>query len=272
MFAPTRLTRSVSEGIRISLGTPSLTLGVSASNAEKTNMESQTPTQKPPQLPSDTVRGLVSLFLIIHLFALTVSLAAYVSASLVQRQLVIAMGPYLRTFNFELTHAFPAVARLHLTHANPTDVDFRVSGTVKLPDGKSQTWEIPRTRLFPPTRYRRDQTLANVVGGLTESENESQESLLPRALAAAELKKAGARKGEVTVTAHYLQEITDLKASETKLRDPFDASYYRPVFAADVLANAAGVVSLLKSTAKGEVAPVTGAGGNTSKSTPQKQP
>ena len=234
----------------------------------KNNMESQTPTQKPPQLPSETVRGLVSIFLIVHLFALTISLAAYVSASLFQRQLVTAMAPYLRTFNFELTHAFPAVARLHLTHASPTDVDFRVSGTVKLPDGKKQTWEIPRGGLFPPIRYRRDQTLANVVGGLTESENENQESLLPRALAGGELKKLAARTGTITVTAHYLQELNDLKATETKLRDPFDASYYQPVFDANVVANHAGVVSLLKSAAKGEVAPVTGAGGNPSQSVP----
>ncbi len=203
-----------------------------------------------------------------HLFAVAAALSSYVSASLVQRQLVNGLRPYLRTLNFDLTHVFPAVARLHLTHAGPVDVDFRLTGETDLPDGKKQAWQIPRSGLFPPTRYQRDQALANVVGCLMESESEELESILPRALAAAELRKLGAKKGSITVTAHYLQELNDLKAAESSRRDPFDASYYRVVFDARVIAAVLGGVDLHKSAAKGEVAPVTGAGGKSSKSVP----
>lgn len=226
---------------------------------------------KPTQLPSETVRGLVSLFLVIHLFAIGVALASYASASVLERQLATTLRPYLRTFNFDLTHVFPAVARLHLTHAGTSDIDFRITGEAKLPDGKSGTWQLPRAGLFPPIRHSRDQALANVVGGLMERENDEQEALLPRALAAAELRRTGAKSGKIAVTAHYLLDLEDLNAPETKLRNPFDASYYRTVFEARVITNRTGDVDLLKFAAKGEVAPVTGARGGPAKSPASKK-
>lgn len=226
----------------------------------------QSENTSPPNLPSEGIRGIVSLLLVIHLFALAVALGSYTSASMLQRQLSATLRLYTRTFNFDLAHVFPAVARLHLTHAGPGDVDFQITGEAKLPNGTKQPWQLPRAGLFPPTRSNRDQALANVVGGLMENENEEQEALLPRALAAAELRKAGAKSGTITVTAHYLLELEDLNAPETSRRDPLDASYYRPVFQASVIASSNGGVDLLKAVGKGEVAPVTAASGNTSKS------
>jgi hypothetical protein len=222
---------------------------------------------KPPELPSEGVRGIVSLLLVVHLFAIVVVLGSYTSASMLQRQLAATLRLYTRTLNFDLTHVFPAVARLHLTHAGPSDVDFTITGTANLKGGTKQPWQLPRPGLFPPIRANRDQALANVVGGLMDEENDEQESLLPLALASAELRKAGAKSGSITVTAHYLLELEDLNAPETNRRNPFDASYFRNVFQANVIAERNGRFSLLKSVGKGEVAPVTGASGNTSKST-----
>ena len=233
-------------------------------------MNAPSSTPSPPKLPSETVRGLVSLLIFVHLLALIVAMGSYTSASVFQRQLVTALRPYIRTLNFDLAHVFPTVARLHLTHAGPSDVDFQIAGEAKLPSGEFSKWQLPREGLFPPIRGTRDQTLANVVGGLLEADQEEREALLPRALAAAELRKADAKSGTITVIAHYLLEIEDLKSPDTKLRNPFDANYFRPVFAASVIATPFGGVDLLKSVGKGEVAPVTGASGNTSKSTPAK--
>jgi hypothetical protein len=221
-------------------------------------------TSKPPELPSEGVRGIVSLLLVVHLFAVVVVLASYTSASLLQVQLAKTLRPYTRTLNFDLTHVFPAVARLHLTHAGPTDVDFTVTGTANV-KGAKQPWQLPRPSLFPPIRANRDQALANVVGGLMDEENDEQEALLPLALASAEIRKAGAKSGAVTVTAHYLIELEDLKSLEAARKDPFDASHYRNVFQANVIQERNGSFSVLKSVGKGEVAPVTGAGGNTAK-------
>ena len=234
-------------------------------------MATPSPSPQPPQLPSETVRGFVSLLIFVHLLALIVALASYTRASVFQQQLLTAFRPYVRTLNFDLAHVFPSSARLHLTHAGPGDVDFRISGKAKLPSGEFSDWQLPRPGLFPPIRGTRDQTLANVVGGLLESEQEERETMLPRALAAAELRRAGAKSGTVTVTAHYLLEIDDLNSPETQLRDPFNANYFRSVFDASVIARSAGGVDLLKSVGKGEVAPVTGASGSTSKSTSAKK-
>jgi hypothetical protein len=213
-----------------------------------------------PQLPPESVRGFVSLLLIIHLFAIGIGLAAYTSASPVERRLVATLAPYLRTFNFDLTHVFPAVARLHLSHAGPSDIDFTITGTVRLPDKQSADWTLPRKGLRPAIRAQRDQYLANTIGSLTDRESEEQEAILPRTVAAAELRRHSAKSGSFKVTAHFLQEIEDIGGSEVNRRNPEDASFFRDVFEANVLLGPGGV-DLLKKAAKGEVAPLTGTTG-----------
>lgn len=213
---------------------------------------------KQPQLPSESVRGFVSLLLLIHLFAVAVGLLAYTSASPLERRMVRTMSPYLRTLNFDLTHVYPAVARLHLTHAAPTDVDFTITGTARLPDGKTVDWKLPRSGLIPAIRSQRDQYLANTVGGLTDRESEELEAILPRAMAAAELRRSNARSGSIKVTAHYLPELEDLGGTDASRRNPDDPSYFRDVYDADALLGPGGI-DLLKKAAKGEVAPLTGA-------------
>jgi hypothetical protein len=212
-----------------------------------------------PQLPPESVRGIVSLLLIVHLFAVAVGLAAYTSASSMERRVVTALAPYIRTFNFDLTHVFPAVARLHLTHAGPSDVDFTISGTVRLPDKQTVDWTLPRKGLRPAIRAQRDQYLANTIGSLMDRESEEQEAILPRAVAAAELHRHNAKSGSIKVTAHFLQEIEDIGGSDVSRRDPNNPSFFRDVFEADAIGP--GNVDLLKKSAKGEVAPLTGATG-----------
>lgn len=216
-----------------------------------------------PQLPSESVRGLVSLLLIIHLFAIVVGLAAYPSASPVEVRLVTTLAPYLRTFNFDLAHGFPAPARLFLTHAGPTDIDYIVTGTVRQPDHKTAEWRLPRSGVLPLIRAQRDQYLANTIGSLTDGQMEEQlEAVLPRAVAGAELKRHGGKSGTLKITAHYLQEVDALGGSEVNRRNPNDPSYFRDTFEANVLLGPSGV-DVLKKAAKGEVAPLTGASGAT---------
>jgi hypothetical protein len=210
----------------------------------------------PPQLPPESVRGLVSLLLIIHLFAVGIALAAYTSASPIERRIVTTLAPYIRTFNFDLTHVFPAGARLQLTHAGPSDIDFTVSGMVRLPDKQTADWSLPRKGLRPAIRAQRDQYLANAIGSLMDRESDELEAILPRAISAAELRRQNAKTGSIKVTAHFLQEPEDIGGSDVKRRNPDDAGFFRDVFEADVLLGPGGV-DLLKKAAKGEVAPLT---------------
>jgi hypothetical protein len=207
---------------------------------------------------SETTQGLIGLFLVIHLFTLTVIFASYTSASPLLTRVSDVLSPYARSFNFDLVHAFNAPARLHLTHAGPTDLDFIVRGEANAPQGAAVAWEIPRAGLIPPYRRLRDQNLANTLGQLTDREDEELESILPRAVAGAEMAKAGAKSGTIRIVAHYLQQPEDMTSPTTSRRDPFDASYFSNVFEARVLAAPGGSVDLLKtSTSARDVAPVT---------------
>jgi hypothetical protein len=224
-------------------------------------------TQPTPQL-SETARGIISLLLAIHLFTLTIVLGSYTSASPLLMRISDVLGPYARTLNLDLVHAFTAPARLHLTHAGPTDIDFIVRGETNVPQGEPVAWEIPRTGLLPPYRRLRDQNLANAMGQLTDRQNEELEAILPRAVAAAELAKAGAKAGSIRIVAHYLQQLTDVQSPTLNRRDPLDASYYSNVFEARVLAAPGGTVDLLKTSSSArDVAPVTRPNSPTGKST-----
>jgi hypothetical protein len=220
------------------------------------NTESNPPPPS-PALPSETVRGFVSLLIIIHVFAVVVALASYTSASRLQIKLSKEMlAPYLRNFNFDMTHVYPAVTRLHLTHADVADIDFALSGELKNAAGQPESWQLPESGLWPRIRYQRQLQLANAAGGLAQREDEEAE-ILPRALATSKLQAAGAKSGTLKVTAHYLPNIEDLTSPETARRDPFNATYYQAVFDAKTLAGPMGL-DLLKTSAKGEVAPVSG--------------
>lgn len=230
-------------------------------------MPEQTPS---PQLPSESVRTFVSLLLIVHLFAIGIAFFAYPSTSLLEGRIVRTLGPYLRTFNFDLAHVYPTAARPFLTHAGPTDIDYTVTGTVRLPDRTTVEWQLPRKGLFPLVRTQRDQALANTAGSLTDSQMEDMEVILPGALATAELQRNNAKSGTVKVTAHYLQEIQAIGGSEVNRRNPNDPSYFRDAFEATVLLGPSGV-DVLKKAAAGEVAPLTGSSGTAAPPTNRKE-
>jgi hypothetical protein len=184
-------------------------------------------------------------------------LLSYTAASPLEQR-VLEILPYLKVLDIDPIHSYPSLARWHLTHSMPTDVDFSVEVTAALSDGTTQTVSIPPAGVWPAQRLRRYQSLANVMGSLVE--NEDLESLLPKAIAGSILRQAGSTRGTIQIFSHDLPGMEDMTSSRPERRDPNNAVYRRRVYSAQVLIGK-DTVNLLKTSAAGEVAPVERAKG-----------
>jgi hypothetical protein len=204
-------------------------------------------------LPSPEVRGVVGLFIFIHLFCVALALASYANSSPLESRLMQVMGPYVSTLNFDLMPNLYPTGRFYLTHAENGDVDFSIEVESTLPDGTVEKVTIPEADL-PLGQWRHYQALANAAGSMAISEN--VEPVLLRSIAGAILRSAGASKGLVRVRDHKLVPIELADSSDPTIRDPLDRRYYSTVYEAHVLVSPTGQVDLVKRSAAGEVAPV----------------
>jgi hypothetical protein len=182
-----------------------------------------------------------------------IGLTAYASPSSLQTRLKSFFGMYLQNLNFDFYNS----ARLYLTHALPSDIDYTVEVSSTSATGEVATLTLPPADLFPPQRTRRYQSLVNAAGTLVTGEQIDEEmgAVLPKAIAASLLVRQGATSGTVRVRAHYLMPIEDFESAEIARRDPFNPMRYATSYEAQVLLRPDGV-DLLKTSAAGEVAPV----------------
>ncbi len=149
-------------------------------------------------LPSPEVRGIVGLFLFIHLFSVAVALSSYADTSALENRLQQVLGPYSSTLNFDLRPNVYPSGRFYLTHAEVSDVDFSVEIEGTLPDGTVEKTSLPTPGLWPG-QWRRYQALANAAGAMATSED--VEPVLLRSLAGSILKRwapTGAWSGSKT--------------------------------------------------------------------------
>jgi hypothetical protein len=208
----------------------------------------------PASLPSSEVRGVVSLLLFIHLFAVVISLASYTAPSTLQDEIRKLLAPYLATLNFDLNpNAYPT-GRFYLTHDLPVDVDavIHVDGT--LPDGTERSITIPEPGLWPLERRRHYQALANAASTLVE--NEDYQAALPKAIAGSILQSWGATDGTIRIERHFPLQMENAASRDSSRNDPFGPTRYSTVYEAHVLVSPTGQVDLAKKVAAGEVAPV----------------
>lgn len=216
-------------------------------------------------LPSEGVRSLVSLLLIIHLFGVAVVLYSNASRSLTgddpQRQAnslcqslrVPFLVPYVQyLFQDEASNQ----RNYRLTHDEFIDLDYRVTFDLKLPDGKVEKVVFPAEGLWPGQRRQRMQALANKAGQrlVLEQTLPGEENVLPRILAQQLVNKYGAKSGTIVIRGHQVIEPNRVDGTDVALADPMNAAYYMTPYEATLLVQN-GTVKLLKATAAGETAP-----------------
>jgi hypothetical protein len=205
-------------------------------------------------LPPESIRTWISLLLFIHLFMVVVAILAYPSPSTLEQRLCSTLAPYLRTFNFNLNHGEYNTSKLHLTHAQDHDIDFKITATTKLPDGKQDVLVIPDPNLGRGLRYSRQLAFANVAGSLAK--NEQYEAVLPKAVGASLMLQAGTKNASVMITERRLPTIEDMTAGDEQRRNLNSGNYLRRTYQGNVF-RVGPKIEIIKQAATGDVAPAT---------------
>ena len=210
--------------------------------------------------PSDeTVRSLVTLFLVLHLFCLFVAFWSSVSPSPLQVRLLSVIRPYTRLLNFELPYS-----QYNLTHATDIDVDHRIEvlaaekeetdlkGWIVLPDAGSRAGE----------RYKRYQRFARQMARYNQLSSVFPDmaalaSKLAQDTAANFVHQREIKPKEIRCRQHFLQPMDAITSGTKDERNPNSATFLRIPYAANVIVDDRGNVNVVKIDTAAEVAPPT---------------
>lgn len=211
--------------------------------------------EPPAALPSEGVRGVLSLLLFIHLFSLClVVLPGRIDPLLsqLQFQLRAPLSPYLQFLNLDPLGLYD---HWRLTQGSAFDVDHYFQVELNLPDGRVETIELPPQGLAPNERLRHYQMLALAAGVFAESN--VQESNLPLGVAQGLVTRHEATGGTIRVRRHLLPDrdaYGRYLEGGSQAEDLNAPNYWQTVYEARILVTG-GAVSLLRSEAGSESAP-----------------
>lgn len=200
---------------------------------------------KPRVEISETMRGIVSLVIFVHLFCVAVGLFANESTSVLAVQLRRVLGPYIRLLNLDPQF----LSGFHLTHAMEYEdhhqlvIEVASEEPIYIPNQDGSLWG---ERLgFRQPRYL---NLTRQFGLFAEEGNDQAMAELARAIGGSLMTKMGARQMVLRcqrLGPHPLDPVMDQGSP------PIDTLYR-----ADVIVDDAGVVRVHKQVDADEAAPV----------------
>ncbi len=204
------------------------------------------------QLPGQAFRSFVTLFLLIHLFCVIISLSSVNVASALQIKLLDTLKPYTQLLRIDLNST-----RYHFTYADDHEQSHSIE--IEFLDGPRQgeTVSLPDVGIRGSLRRRRFQTLAQVMAYGASDGNDANLAEFAKALGANSLQDQTEGAVLVRCRRHRTQPRNLQVATKDNPRDPFDEAYYTTVYEARVWKDKSGRVNVLKMSATGEVAPLT---------------
>jgi hypothetical protein len=195
-----------------------------------------------------TRQGLLSLFMIVHLFFVFVALSANLAPSPLQSRLLQRFSFYTQLLNID-----PNFARYYLTHATEEDVDHRVeivSSTGGSPS--EQVIRLPAEGFRGAENYKRQQRLARVLAFVAEEE--ALAGYLARAIGEHAVQQRNVTPEQVRVRRHLLQGREVIINGRPEERDPDSELYYRTPYAANCIVLDDGRVQVVRVEEAGQVA------------------
>lgn len=214
--------------------------------------------QPAAKMPGDTVRALVSLWLLFHLFGITLALATNVQFEPATSTLVarIKSAPFLDQYMYALWLDVPHDYRLT---TGDTDGDFSIETELVYADGRRET------KLLPPAdargeRFEHYQALARRL--TPPPDVEAADSTAFAYLGGAilkQLKDEGVKEVVFRVRRHAALSMTDAAATVSSQRDPFNPRTYTNRLTVSVTLNSRDEPQAqIQAQAARDVAPVTG--------------
>ena len=233
----------------------------------------KTPPPAQGEKSGDAFRSVVSLILVVHLFCVVVALGSNLAPSPLQERLVTVLAPYLQLVNLDLNYT-----PYYLTHETALDTDhwIEVLPSEAKADAEAQLREADRPGAEVPTdadieddawlnltdkglrggdRRHRYQRYAKIMDIYADREDFSG-TIAERAVLYAS-SRLGIDSIQIRCRRLELQTPEALRPGSNAPRDPFDPSYVRTAYDADVLRLPSGAIMLNRREAAGEVAPPT---------------
>lgn len=183
-------------------------------------------------LPSQSVRTVVSLLLLGHLFALAAAMLSNPQdnmASLLLMKLgnVRFLSAYTEALWMESAYDFV------YTYGNNEFIialgsDHQIEANLTLPGGETKTIRIPEVGRQSGLRKQRQKNLANnsarTVG------QQGAESLVPAALLESLMRETGAESGVIRTKRHLMQTMDLVMSTDPKTRDPNADRYWQVIY------------------------------------------
>lgn len=229
-------------------------------------MKSETPVSaNPERLPSQSVRTVVSLFLLGHLFALAVAVVSnpqdnMTSLLFMKLGSLRFLSAYTEALWMESAYDFV------YTYGNNEFVialgsDHQIEADLTLPGGETRTIRIPDASQNSGLRYQRQKNLANnsarTVG------QQGAESLVPAGLLESLMRETGAESGVIRTRRRLMQTMDLVMSTDPKTRDPNADRYWQVIYTGHGQLHD-GRFSYQKVEDAGTTAPAGGAGATSS--------
>ncbi|HZZ29546.1 MAG TPA: hypothetical protein VFE46_16225 [Pirellulales bacterium] len=228
------------------------------------------PNLPPPtaKMPNETVRALVTLFILFHLFGVALALTwnpnapALLSPPVVDIDspndsklfLALKSTPVLAQYMYALCLDTPH--DYWLSYGDSTDDDHTVDLTLTYPDGHTEA------RQFPPADSHGEQRLrykALVRTLAMQFYEDAPDKTLLTKISENLLEQNGAKEVRVQIRRHQPLSMEEARADDPGLHDPNNARTFANVYAGDITLNSLGQGEVHDlGEAKRDVAPVTG--------------
>lgn len=214
-------------------------------------------------LPSQHVRSFLSLFAIIHLFAVFVGVTCiYAPPSALHGRLLHLTAPYIQLLNFDvdytpyfLTHYSDPGEAQFAQQADPS-ADSRIE---ILPDGEEanvdENWIVfPDAGFAGGERYKRYQRLAKQVANNADSD--TLPASITSGVGTAFYHETGLVPYRIRCRTHRAQRREWVNAGTPEQRDPNSAMYFFAVYQATGTVGDDGIVEVVPDVAPGQAARV----------------
>ncbi len=218
------------------------------------------------KMPSDTVRAVVTLWLLFHLFGIILALTTNPNAlALPSSQIVdspfnsklvsgIKSTPVLSQYMYALWLDIPH--DYWLTYGDYTDADHVVDLTLIYPDGHKEERQLPPT---DRSGEQRERYVALARRLSTQFYGDAPDNSLLASIGRDLLQQTGHKEVQVEVRRHSPLNIDDAAASDPGQHDPQNPRTFATMFRGSVTLNSLGQGEVHDmSQAARDVAPVTG--------------
>lgn len=210
------------------------------------------PSHEPPPGPSETVRGIISLVLVIHFFAIFIALTCNRTPSVLQERLLVILRPYLRTLNFEVDFI-----AYDLTQAQLTDADHRIEILEQGADEEAdESWRVfGQTGFVGGERYKRFQRYSEVFAAFRE--DEASTALMAQAVARYWQHFGSSDRPPRLIRGrdHLLQGRSQVTSLDQAQSDPDSPAFFREFYKAEIVINGERIDLVKRAAAAREASP-----------------